>query len=532
MADYRPETKVYLCEQVPLDDTYSDTINFPNIDGQTIYFQAMAKHQYTNLSYQRVNNSIANPRAPLTCRVPDLADNLYNCNYMMFQNNNFGDKWFYAFIKQVNYISPECTEIVYELDHLQTWLFDFEVKSAFVEREHSATDNAFDNILSEPIDITEFTQVQKYETSLGEGRRNIIYTLIATKSPTGDKPNLVDIGGILSGLYTASAFDADTISQIYAQYNDPADVIAIYASRTMTNENSGNTYPSTATINTGLATTIIPNYEPKNNKIYNSQFNFFKCVTGSGSELNLLPEKINVGELKFEWHQAGSIPPSSTFVPYYESPTGVTPTNENWNFALVEDQVIMCSWSQDTFNSWWAQNGGSATIGTISSVAKLIFGIAGLAAAPATGGASLTATAAAVSGGIGVLKNGASIYDATNAPDTPSNGIGSTGTSFFANNRPALTVYEMRADIESLKRADDFMTRFGYTTNKTKSPNRKSRTRFNYVKVSNPLIVGSMPVEAMATVKNVLTKGITFWHDRNNIGDYETKNETTGNEGW
>ena len=531
MADYRPETKVFLCEQVPLDDTYTDTLDFTDKAAQSTYFASKATHKYTNLSYQRVNNSIADPRAALTCRVPDLADKLYNCNYMMFQNNNFGTKWFYAFVKQVNYISPECTEIVYEIDNIQTWLFDFDVKVCYVEREHSATDNAFENILPEPVDITEFTQVQKYETSLGDDRRNIVYTLIATKSPTGENPNMVDIGGVLSGLYVISAFDATTISQAYGQYQDPADVIAIYASRTMTNDNKGDTYPTSATIDTGLPTTIIPNYEPINNKIYNSQFNFFKCVTGSGNELNLMPEKINVGNLKFEWYQAGSIPPSSTFVPYYESPTGVTPTEENWNFALIEDQVIMCSWSQDSFNSWWAQNGGSATISSISSVAKLIFGIAGLAAAPATGGASLAATASAISGGIGVLKTGASIYDASNAPDTPSNGIGSTGTAFFANNRPALTVYEMRADIDSLKRADDFMTKFGYTTNKTKVPNRKSRTRFNYIKVQQPIVLGSVPVEAMASFKAALTRGITFWHDAD-IGNYAKANETTGVIGW
>lgn len=84
MADYRPETKVYLCEQVPLDDTYTDTLDFADKAAQATYFTSKATHKFTNLSYQRVNNSIANPRAALTCRVPDLADNLYNCNYMMF----------------------------------------------------------------------------------------------------------------------------------------------------------------------------------------------------------------------------------------------------------------------------------------------------------------------------------------------------------------------------------------------------------------------------------------------------------------
>ena len=55
MADYRPETKVYLCEQVPLDDTYTDTLDFADKAAQSTYFASKATHKYTNLSYQRVN---------------------------------------------------------------------------------------------------------------------------------------------------------------------------------------------------------------------------------------------------------------------------------------------------------------------------------------------------------------------------------------------------------------------------------------------------------------------------------------------
>ena len=162
MADYVPNTVVKILQNVPLDDTYTDTRWFSSVGDQTGFFNGKAKYTFTDLTYQRVNNGIAQPRVALTCRVPMIADNLYDCNYMMFKNTNYGSKWFYAFIKQVNYINPNNTEIVYEIDYLQSFMFELNIKASFVEREHASADEdkPFANLTPEPLQVPNWTYDQ------------------------------------------------------------------------------------------------------------------------------------------------------------------------------------------------------------------------------------------------------------------------------------------------------------------------------------------------------------------------------------
>ena len=89
-------------------------------------------------------------------RVGYSADNIYDCNYLMFQNTNFGNKWFYAFINSVEYINNDVAEIQFEIDDIQTWFFDFDFNSTYVLRQHSYTDIIGENILPEPVMIGEY----------------------------------------------------------------------------------------------------------------------------------------------------------------------------------------------------------------------------------------------------------------------------------------------------------------------------------------------------------------------------------------
>lgn len=53
----------------------------------------------------------------------------------MYQNENYSDKWFYAFIDGMKYINDSMTEISISTDVWQTWQFDLEFMESFVERE-------------------------------------------------------------------------------------------------------------------------------------------------------------------------------------------------------------------------------------------------------------------------------------------------------------------------------------------------------------------------------------------------------------
>ena len=125
-----PNTTIKILKNVPLDPTYDHTIYWSNIDGddanhtrakanQSTYFSSKAKYSLDNQSYQRVKRG--------WIRVAILAENLYDCNYVMFQNTAFGSKWFYAFIKSVEYINNTVSEIEFEIDEMQTWWFDYQI---------------------------------------------------------------------------------------------------------------------------------------------------------------------------------------------------------------------------------------------------------------------------------------------------------------------------------------------------------------------------------------------------------------------
>ena len=140
-----PNTNIRILKNVPLDTTYKHTLYFNNATDQTNYFKDLTKHNLTNQTYQRVRKGVA--------RVGVKAEALYDCNYIMFQNESFGTKWFYAFITSVEYVNNIVSEITFEIDVMQTWFFDFHLRECYVEREHTVTDNIGDNIVTEPVDL-------------------------------------------------------------------------------------------------------------------------------------------------------------------------------------------------------------------------------------------------------------------------------------------------------------------------------------------------------------------------------------------
>ena len=134
-----------LLKGVPLDNTYTDTIYFGSVSAQRSHFQSYTSKVFLQQSYQRVNKN--------TLRVQVKADDIYDYNYLIFQNASYGNRWFYAFINKVNYVNDSASEIEYELDVMQTWMFDYILEPSFVVREHSQTDNIGEHIAVEPVEI-------------------------------------------------------------------------------------------------------------------------------------------------------------------------------------------------------------------------------------------------------------------------------------------------------------------------------------------------------------------------------------------
>ena len=114
----------------------------------------------------------------------------------MFQNPAFGNKWFYCFITGVEYINDAVSDVFFETDVMQTWLFDWDFKKTYVERATPNSDGYASNILPEPIDFPEqaYSQIQLTGGDIVSAPEDLAFVFGTTEPVVGNgttAPSLV-----------------------------------------------------------------------------------------------------------------------------------------------------------------------------------------------------------------------------------------------------------------------------------------------------------------------------------------------------
>lgn len=349
MAKYYPLTVIKLIKGAPCDDTYSDVIKFGSKAEQAAFFSGLAPWSFTDCSYQRVNNSVAYPRGALSCRVPGIADNYYDCNYVMFQNTSSNSKWFYAFIRKVNYISPENTEIIYEIDSYQTYQFDYTVKPSMVLREHPENDHLFANSQPEPISINESFVNKEDVFTYGDG------TNAAAVWVMSDNTGLITNSYYQDHIYCTTLPIVNPVPNImkaaiqgYFTKDNENKIVAVQSLPFKCAEYTdafGNTpYPmKEETFESALPTAIL-NYTPKYKKCFSYPFCYLKVTDMCSNTVSYAYEKFGIWELsnekpvftpsapQFRIRWKYTYPPAVQVCPIgYEVDIG----EENWNNGFI-----------------------------------------------------------------------------------------------------------------------------------------------------------------------------------------------------
>lgn len=121
----QPDTNLYLLK-CPLELSNKHQLTFTNKNQQFNYFSNLDNLEINRISYQRKDSVI---------RYPAHIDSLLEYNYCMYQNDNYSNKWFYAFIVNMEYVNDSMTNIYIKTDVFQTWQFDLIYKQSFIERE-------------------------------------------------------------------------------------------------------------------------------------------------------------------------------------------------------------------------------------------------------------------------------------------------------------------------------------------------------------------------------------------------------------
>lgn len=508
-----PNSLIRLISNCPLDNTYEHTLYWDSISAQTTYFESIAKHRLDKYSYQNYTSGVMKVNLP--------AEQLYDCNYLMFQNTSFGLKWFYAFVKSVEYINNVTTEIRYEMDVMQTWFFDYELGECFIDREHSATDSIGENTVPENLEKGPYIVTAQMQQLGGDLYVYLLATEPAANEGTGgaDPPGLY--GGFPQPCYVyrlnkASDFTSKTINTIINWYSEKGkndSVIAIFTA-------PGNFVSTSSNVRTMemIAAQRTLSYSPKNKKLYTYPY----CV-------NVVEAAGQAVELQYELFSG---------TPRYQITGGFganmvvscRPLEYAGKQVDFENTITLTGWPQlawvsNSYQNWLAQNANRLSFSQTMGYAKAAIGIGAMAGGGFAGNvpAMLAGGRAAISGfeevtSIMALKNDMKVI--------PDQMHGSAEAAPIDAVSGVLGFYSYCKSIrpEYVKMIDDYFSRFGYATHRIKVPNRNVRPHWCFTKTVACTLLGSLPADVSTKIAALYDAGITFWKNPAEVGNYSLDN--------
>jgi len=500
-----PNSNIKIYRNVPLDNTYNHTLYFGSKSEQTSYFhgnESIVAHTLSAQTYQRVVKG--------KMRIEKKADSLYDCCYLAFQNTAYGNKWFYAFITGVEFINNETSDILFELDDMQTYLFDVNLKECFIEREHSAVDTIGSSITAEPVDLGEYI-VSDYKP-LSNAMTDMLVIIAIV-----DVEDAVTEGVTYDRIYNGAtlwAFQSNDIQHINEKIADykikPDAILSMYmipdlfypgvdvGGQKVIGGSSG--AGTTITIPAIAGTESFNGYVPKNKKMYTFPYNYFCIDNANGSSLPLRYEFFNnltpVIQIRGTITQpvkALARACSYKGVPGYSELGGYTTLNTE---SITLESYPMCSWNMDTFKAWIAQNSVPMMFTALSS--------ARTESVP--------------------LDTMNTVYKKSIASDMCRGSANNGGVNCASGKQQ---FYQSRTHITSeyAKIIDQFFTMFGYTTKQVKVPNRNVRPHWTYTKTKGCVVQGNAPADSVRKICQMYDNGITFWKSASEVGNYSLDNK-------
>lgn len=538
-----PNSIIRILQNVPLTNSYTDTIHFPKyrVTEQTTYFYSKTKFTLDAQMYQRY----AKGKLRIKKRIGDL----YGCNYLMFQNTAFDTKWFYAFITKLEYINNEVTEVDYEIDVIQTYWTDWQFANCFIERCHTPTDEPFEHTVEENLPLGDAYVVRggggttTADNQLQHFSMNHLGVMVlATVDPAGAKPVPEIFNGVPMPLYYRSfdLEDASSVSQFESLLDSYIDagredaIVTIYLFPWDFRPRTG--YPTSKVVKT-------VNYHGttglKNNKCLNFPYHFLRVTNNSGmihdyhfEDFARTAPDPSTGIATLEFDIAGTSITMPSILCYPKNHRGLV---EDFDFGISFADFPEVAFSGDAFKAWWAQAkyaiiGNVAKLSASSAESMVSQGMANdrslvnspdrVVQDPSIAGGSTFLTGAY---NLAIDSLVASNQKMIQPPDLHGQAI--VNSLNVALDRMRFTFMEMTVKNDVLVQIDDFFSRFGYRVNKIEVPNTIARPHWTYIKTCGCSFRDiHAPTNDMQKIEAIFDKGITFWVDGDEVGNYQLDN--------
>lgn len=572
-----PDGQVWLCSNVPFDTGYTRTkyyltkgTQFSDISSKSVFTAA-------NCMYIRNRKSIK-----LSCP----ATKAYSVNYMIYKNTSFENKYFYAFVTNVEYVNNDVFEFFFEIDVIQTYMFDYSIRKSYVEREHILNDTLYASRTEESLEIGDPIVCRQVKDTFSNSYKIQIITSFVMNEPSEsegtdtysfDLPTGKIYGKTYCGLHV-QFFESATAANSYLKtINEQGRIdgviginmvpskltssvqkfnIELYPFNLVGYEGTGSNY------NYYQEKNLFQGYTPVNKKLYNYPFRFVKVLNGRGSVGEYKWENSNVYYatetdklLSFTEYLGGYANPELLLSATYNGVQGGL-DSPNVSNMMVTTGSMPCSWTNDAYQAWVAQNANqleyanihremnlakatintarTATTGSLSALTKGISGnIIGAAETAINSGVETAASGATalINWADEIAKLNATVKDHELLPPE-SQVVSSTGQLAFDAGISGFTFQFCSVRKEYAKIIDDYFTMYGYACHEVKVPSHYSRKSFNYIKTVGCSIAGTAPASALRAIQNIYNNGITFWHTSlDNIGNYSLDNSTYNGEG-
>lgn len=568
-------SKVIIARDIKIDRDYKNVLTYSESDMLSL---CQTNQVYSNSTYEFLKEN----ESPMYVGC-DYQTALKG-NYIAFQNPNYSNKWFFAFIDRVEYNSETSTMIYFTIDVFSTWFDYWNKLPCMVMREHTNDDTIGANTIDEGLAVPDV--IGNYETGTNF-IDNELYICVAT--------NWDISGNYTSTSYTPPGGQVTTINVV-----KPTDGLGYNGVSAFNNCVFGQLlcmFPFTQDGLYSLGHFIDITNRQGHIEDLHDMFIVSSCIFTSGTDLvtksiTLLKEGDTLIESNFITTSYKELQYSSSnaFNVYFrnvsfEKPLsiiGYTPKNNKCkvfpfnyirvtnnigvqNIYKIEDfspvpnfplneivfqvqmalsigmscRIVPCNYKNVAFNndesiplakfptcSWSADSYTNWLTDNSVNGNKSVTTAAALGLAAVTGNltGALISTAGQFISQYGQFKKAQLLPEITGGTNT--------GDVNFSNGDNEFNIKQFHLKPEMMKQVDDYFSKFGYKTMQIKSPNITGRTNWNYVQIGNDEIVGvsnyhnsiSVPTSDMEKINQIFRTGVTCWHNHANVGDFSVTN--------
>lgn len=538
MTMINKNSEIILCSGIKMDRSYENVLSYNEEQMVTL---CRNKQIYNGDRY-----AIIQPNKTI-----DIAARYEDCiyaNYMAFINPKYGNKWFFAWITNVELRNPNTTRITFQVDVFSTWYSRFNIGQAFIEREHVSDDTIGKHTVPEGLETGEYTIKDETESS---DLVDVCPVVCATVNP-----NLENVYSSYSGnRYEALGYyifkgslmtvydggdQADAIQAFIDKLNENDKIDAVVSIFMAPKKLVGWTGDGTWTFFSGAYTyrdaldvfdhtnpiytdydkpiyftdlskqmpTTFGSYTPKNNKMYVFPYSYMNLTNNNGGNGIYRYEDFSSNTPTFEI--SGTIAPSCSIRAVPKNYKGRT---KSYNDGVMGAKYPICSWINDIYTNWLTQQAVNIGLDTAKNIGAIV-------------GGAITGNVAPVLGGLtGIAGTLASVYQHSLIPPQAEGSVNG-GDVCASNNKTTFTLQNMQIREEMARVIDAYFSRFGYKVNEVKTPNLSSRTKFNFIKVGglDELVTGNIPAVDLEEINRVFRKGVTIFHNYNDIGNYTLTN--------